>query len=269
MKKRVISSIIGLPILIAILISKNTVLINGSILILMVVGLIEFYKSFEGFDMNYGVIGIIFSAIYFLLIILNLTSKFGVYIFLFSIFLIFYSIIFYKKDNVKNATITFISFFYISYMLSFIISIIDMNPFGNILVFLVFVVAWSADTFACLVGKRFGKHKLTPKVSPTKSVEGFIAGIVGAGILSYIYGLIILKFANIDINNFLTICTIAGLVGSVVSQFGDLTASLIKRFNNVKDFGKIIPGHGGVLDRFDSIILTAPFIYFLLILAMK
>jgi CDP-diglyceride synthetase len=123
MKQRVISSIIGLPILIAILISKNSILINGSILILMVIGLIEFYKSFEGFDMKYGVIGITFSVIYFLFITFNLTSKFEVYIFLFSIFLIFYSIIFYKKNNVKNATIAFISFFYISYMFSFIISI--------------------------------------------------------------------------------------------------------------------------------------------------
>ncbi|MGH4122630.1 MAG: phosphatidate cytidylyltransferase [Clostridium sp.] len=269
MKQRVISSIIGIPILIAIIMSKNSAIINGSILILMVIGLIEFYKSFEGFDMKYGAIGIIFSIIYFVSITLNLSSKSGFYIFLFSLFLIFYSIIFYKRDNVKNATVTFISFFYVACMFSFIVQIINMNPYGNTLVFLVFVVAWSADTFACLFGQRFGKHKLTPIVSPKKSVEGFIAGIAGAGIISYLYGLVVLNFTNIHINNFLIICIIAGGIGSILSQFGDLTSSLIKRFNNVKDFGKLIPGHGGVLDRFDSIILTAPFIYYLLILTMK
>jgi phosphatidate cytidylyltransferase len=269
MKQRVISSIIGLPVLIAIIMSGNSVIINSSILIIMVIGLIEFYKSFEGFDMKYGAIGIIFSIIYFASIISNLSSRFGVYIFFFSMFLIFYSIIFYKQDNVKNATVTFISFFYISYMFSFIPLIIDMNSSGNILVFMVFVIAWSADTFACLIGKRFGKHKLTPIVSPKKSVEGFIAGILGAGLFSYLYGLVILNLTNIHINNFLIICIIAGIIGSIISQFGDLTASLIKRFNNVKDFGKLIPGHGGVLDRFDSIILTAPFIYYLLMLTIK
>lgn len=249
--------------------SKNNFIISGSIIALMTIGLIEFYKSFEDFDMKYGVIGIAFSIIYIVSIASNLSLRFGFYILVFFIVLIFHSIIFYKKDNVKNATITFISFFYITYMFSYIFQIIDMKPYGNTLVFVVFVIAWSSDTFACIIGQRCGKHKLTPIVSPKKSVEGFIAGIISGGVFSYLYGLIVLNFTNIYINNFLIICTIAGIIGSIISQFGDLTASLIKRFNNVRDFGKLIPGHGGILDRFDSVILTAPFIYYLLMMAMK
>ncbi len=269
MKKRVVSSIIGLPILMAIIMSKNTAIISCAVFILMVIGLIEFYKSFEGFDMKFGAIGIIFSIIYLVSIISDLNSRLGPYIFFFLLSLIFYSIIFYKKDNIKNATITFISFFYVSYMLSFILLIVNLSSYGSILVGLVFVIAWSADTFACLVGRRFGKHQLAPIVSPKKSVEGFVAGIVGSSMFSYLYGLVVLNFTNVNINNFIIICVVAGAIGSIVSQFGDLTASLIKRFNNVKDFGKLIPGHGGVLDRFDSIILTAPFIYYILILTIQ
>lgn len=263
MKTRVISSIIGLPILIGIIMSKNIAIIGGAILVLMIIGLVEFYKAFEGFDMKFGGIGIIFSSIYLISITLNSTSRLGRYIFFFALFLIFYGIIFYKKQNLKNIAVTLISFFYVSYMLSFIVLIANLKDYGSILVGLVFVVAWSADTFACLVGQRIGKHKLTPVVSPNKSVEGFVAGIVGSSLLACLYGLIVLKFTNVNINNFLVMCIIAGATGSIVAQFGDLTASLIKRTNGVKDFGKLIPGHGGVLDRFDSVILTAPFIYYI------
>lgn len=268
MKQRVISSILGLPILIAIIMSKNAVIINSSILIIMVIGLMEFYKSFEEFDMRFGVIGIVFSIIYYIFIIPNLSSNFSAFICIFSLSLIFYSIIFYQKTNVKNAAITFIGFFYVSYMFSFILLIINMKAYGNILVWLVFIIAWGGDTFACLVGMRFGKRKLVPTISPKKSVEGFIAGIIGASILSCLYGLIILNFTEIHISNLLIICIALGIIGSVISQFGDLVASMIKRSNNVKDFGKIIPGHGGILDRFDSIILISPFIYYVLLLVI-
>jgi len=264
MTQRVISSIIGLPILIAIIMSKNAIIIQSSILIIILIGLVEFYRSFEGFDMRFGMIGIVFSIIYLIFFMPKFNSQFGLFIFVFSLFLIFYSVIFYKKTNVKNATITFVSFFYITYTLSFILQIINMNSLGSVLVWLVFIIAWSGDTFACLIGRRFGKRKLTPVVSPKKSIEGFIAGIIGASIFSYLYGLLILNFIEININNFLFVCIVLGIVGSIVSQFGDLAASLIKRFNNVKDFGKLIPGHGGVIDRFDSIILLAPLVYYVL-----
>lgn len=247
--------------------SKNAIIIQSSILMIIVIGLLEFYKSFEEFDMKFGIIGVIFSIIYLIFLVPRFNSQLGLFIFLFSLFLMFYSIIFYKRTNVKNATITFISFFYITYTLSFILQIINMNSYGNILVWLVFIIAWSGDTFACLIGQRFGKRKLTPIVSPKKSIEGFVAGVIGASIFSYLYGLIVLSFTEVNIDNFIFICIALGSFGSIVSQFGDLVASLIKRFNNVKDFGKLIPGHGGIIDRFDSIILIAPLVYYVITIA--
>ena len=108
---------------------------------------------------------------------------------------------------------------------------------------------------------KFGKHKLTP-ISPKKSVEGSIAGIIGAVILSIIYTYILNKVWNFEIS-YIAIVGIATIL-SVLGQIGDLAASSVKRFTGIKDFGKIIPGHGGMLDRIDSILLIAPFAYFLL-----
>ena len=123
--------------------------------------------------------------------------------------------------------------------------------------------AWGTDTFAYSIGTRFGKHKLTP-ISPKKSVEGSVGGIVGAVILSLIYTYIINKTANLEIS-YLAISGIA-IILSILGEIGDSAASSIKRYAGIKDFSQLIPGHGGMLDRIDSILLMAPFAYFLLIL---
>ncbi|MBK1813290.1 phosphatidate cytidylyltransferase [Clostridium sp. YIM B02505] len=262
MKQRTISSVIGLPILIGIMVSKNSILINVALLLIIIIGLSEFYKSFKDFSINYSLIGIGFSALYYIFVLPDISGKLGLFIVLFSIFLVFYSILFYSKQNVKNIAITFIGFFYVTFMFSFIRQIISINDYGDIFVWFVFIIAWSADTFAYAVGKTFGKNKLTPELSPNKSIEGFVGGVIGAALMSCLYGIIILKFTGFHDNNFLYFCLVMGVIGSVVSQCGDLIASLIKRFNGIKDFGNIIPGHGGILDRFDSIILVAPFVYY-------
>ncbi|GKU25047.1 phosphatidate cytidylyltransferase [Clostridium folliculivorans] len=269
MKQRIISSVIGLPILIGILLSKNLILLNVTLLLIITIGLNEFYKSFKDFNSNYTMIGIGFSALYYIFVLPNFSSNIGLFINLFSIFLVFYSVLFYSKQNAKNIAITFIGFFYVTYMFSFIRQIISMNGYGNIFVWFVFIIAWSADTFAYVVGKTFGKKKLTPELSPNKSIEGFMGGVIGATLMSCLYGIIIFKFTGFHTNKFLYFCLVMGVIGSVISQCGDLIASLIKRFNGIKDFGNIIPGHGGILDRFDSIILTAPFVYYFIKIMLK
>lgn len=116
---------------------------------------------------------------------------------------------------------------------------------------LIFIIAFSTDSFAYLVGISLGKHKLIPDVSPKKSIEGAIGGIVATVIITTLY----LSYFGIGI---LPIDLILGFTGSIIAQCGDLVASRIKRDTGIKDFGHLIPGHGGIIDRFDSVILVAP-----------
>ena len=132
---------------------------------------------------------------------------------------------------------------------------------GEAIYLLVFLGAWICDTFAYFTGMLFGKHKLIPEISPKKTVEGAIGGIVFTVIGFAIYCLIWNSLSDYKLS-YLTLC-IYGFVLSIASQFGDLIASSIKRQYNLKDYGAIFPGHGGVLDRFDGVLLVAPFLYVL------
>lgn len=132
---------------------------------------------------------------------------------------------------------------------------------GKYLYILVFLGAWVCDTFAYFVGKFFGKHKLIPEISPKKTVEGSIGGIVFTVISFVIFGLIV--NLNFEANmSYVKLCIFA-VVLSIVSQFGDLIASAIKRHYDIKDYGNLFPGHGGILDRFDGVLLTAPTLFIL------
>lgn len=129
-------------------------------------------------------------------------------------------------------------------------------PLGGYCIVLIFFASWICDTMAYFFGSRFGKHKLIPEVSPKKSVEGAIAGVISSGLVCGIYGLVVdLVTDGIKVNCISLV--VAGLLLSVVSQFGDLIASLIKREHGIKDYGSIFPGHGGVMDRFDSMLAVA------------
>lgn len=141
---------------------------------------------------------------------------------------------------------------------------IRMLPLGEYLVFLPFVLAFASDTGAYFIGIRFGKHKLAPSISPNKTVEGAVGGVLFAFIGAFAFGLVLEFGFHIHVNYVYTV--IYGLMGSVGSVFGDLAFSAIKRQTGIKDFGKIIPGHGGVLDRFDSMTVVAPVTEVLLIL---
>jgi phosphatidate cytidylyltransferase len=136
---------------------------------------------------------------------------------------------------------------------------------GKFLIWYIIWAAWGTDTFAYYVGINFGKHKLT-KVSPNKSVEGSIGGILGAIVFSLVYTIAINHYTDLNLI-YWQIGILAGIL-SIFGQIGDLAASSIKRYVGVKDFGNIIPGHGGMLDRIDSIIFIAPFAYILINLIM-
>ena len=138
---------------------------------------------------------------------------------------------------------------------------IHLSPDGKYLVWLILLSSWGCDTFAYCAGKLFGKHKMTPKLSPKKTVEGAIGGVVGAAVLGFLYGTFF-KNNMIQVINPGVISGAACAIAAVISMVGDLAASAIKRNHDIKDYGNLIPGHGGILDRFDSMIFTAPAIYF-------
>ncbi|WP_295618385.1 phosphatidate cytidylyltransferase [uncultured Intestinimonas sp.] len=126
-------------------------------------------------------------------------------------------------------------------------------------ILLPFVVAWLSDAFALFAGMAFGKHKLAPQLSPKKTVEGAVGGLAGAVVFTLLYGLIVgrvLGFSQVRYG----VLAVYALLGALISQFGDLAFSYIKRQYHIKDYGNIFPGHGGVLDRFDSVIFCVPLI---------
>lgn len=152
------------------------------------------------------------------------------------------------------------SFLYAPVMLSFIYLIREGFAEGNFLVWFVFLCSWGSDTCAYAVGVLFGKHKMTPKLSPKKSVEGAIGGIVGAALLFVLYTHFVINHYT-DAYLPLALAALLGAIGALVSMIGDLAASAIKRDHDIKDYGKLIPGHGGIMDRFDSVIIATPLIF--------
>ena len=134
-------------------------------------------------------------------------------------------------------------------------------PDGKYLVWLIVLSSWGCDTCAYCAGMLLGKHKLAPVLSPKKTIEGAVGGVAGAALLGFLYG----AYFEGSMTNMIqpgAISAAACAIAAVISQLGDLAASAIKRNHNVKDYGHLIPGHGGILDRFDSMIFTAPAIYF-------
>lgn len=139
------------------------------------------------------------------------------------------------------------------------------RDYGIFYVGLVFIISWACDVFAFAVGSLIGKHKLIPEVSPKKTVEGAIGGIVFSSLACLLFGLVInLAISDIKVNYL--VLFIFGAILSVVSQLGDLIASLIKREYGIKDYGKIFPGHGGVMDRFDSVLAVSTILMILCII---
>ena len=178
----------------------------------------------------------------------------------FLILLMFVFVFAYPKFHADQVMAAFFGVVYVAVMLSFIYLTRSL-PDGKFLVWLIFLCSWGCDTCAYCVGMLIGKHKMAPILSPKKSVEGGIGGIVGAALIGILYALAVNYWGNAgeDVLRY----AIIGAAGGAISQIGDLAASAIKRYHNIKDYGKLIPGHGGILDRFDSVIFTAPAIYFL------
>lgn len=179
----------------------------------------------------------------------------------------FVYVIRFPKYQIEHVALSFFAFMYAPVMLSFVY-LTRMSPQGIYMVWMILISSWGCDTCAYVVGKTMGKRKIFPVLSPKKSLEGCIGGVVGAALIGGIYGFFFVEQVFPE-QTVMWIIAFICAVGAIMSQVGDLAASAIKRNHNIKDYGTLIPGHGGIMDRFDSMIVTAPMIYFLTILMIR
>lgn len=257
---RLKSSIVLMVITIITIVLGGNVLF-GVILGISLIGMTELYKikNLQNTVLGYiGYLGCIISQVFLLLnhSDWNMFLINGVLIVLMGAY-----VITFPKFKITDIAIVFLGLFYVGFMLSYIYQVRMLHD-GAYLVWLIFIGAWGSDTCAYVVGITIGKTKFLPKLSPNKSLEGCIGGVVGAALIGFIYATIFRENIIAISNPQLAFVIISG-VASVISQIGDLAASAIKRNYDIKDYGKLIPGHGGILDRFDSIIFIAPIVYML------
>lgn len=245
---RFFSGLIGLILLIFIVL-KGGYILGISVYIVAIIGLREFYQAIEKKNIKPKyLIGYISTTALFLNFIFEL-DYLGLIISS-TIVLLFVLFVINKDINLESVAITAIGIIYIPLLLFHIIYLDN-----TIYIWLIFIIAFGTDTFAYIAGNLFGKKKLCPSVSPNKTIAGSIGGILGSILLTIIFAI----YFNLSHIYELGVISI---IASIIAQLGDLTASKIKRETGIKDYGFIMPGHGGILDRFDSIIFTVPVIYY-------
>lgn len=261
--KRLLSGII--LVLIAII-----TVVQGGVLLLTIVGIISMIGQFELYRVVklekscLSYIGYGMTLILYVLLFLQIKDAVNIVVVGGLMLLMAAYVVTYPKYRFEQIAMVMTGIIYVSGMLSYIYQV-RITDTGMIAVGLIFIAAWGSDTCAYCTGMLIGKHKMPSALSPKKTIEGCVGGVVGAALLGCIYG-IILKEQVVGVNNPVVAFAIIGGVGSVISQIGDLAASAVKRNYEIKDYGKLIPGHGGILDRFDSIIFTAPIVYFLIMI---
>lgn len=237
--------------------------------VISILGMYELYQIYHIHKSSIGIAGYIFAIIFDGLLFFQLDSIANIFmIFTLILFMIIY-VMEFPKYTTDQMMMAYIGFMYVTVMLSYVFRIRALHD-GAILVWLVFICSWINDTCAYLVGVMFGKHKMTPQLSPKKSFEGAIGGIAGTAVVCALYGYLVQNFLHtFDGYSSVILFAIAGALGAFISIFGDLAASGIKRNHNVKDYGNIIPGHGGIMDRFDSMVFIAPVIFYTLTFVMN
>lgn len=255
-KTRLISGILLVIAALLTIISGGYVLFF-TLLCISMIGMQELYKAMGIHENRTGlleIVGYLGAVLYYISLLLGFES-YGLMAVLVSLILVMFVYVFtYPKYHANQVMAAFFGVVYVAVMLSFILMTRNLSD-GKFIVWLIFLCSWGCDTCAYCVGMLIGKHKMAPVLSPKKSVEGGVGGVVGAALLGVIYA----AATQGPMVEYAVICGI----GALISMVGDLAASAIKRNQGIKDYGKLIPGHGGILDRFDSVIFTAPVIYYL------
>lgn len=264
--KRVTSALLGFPLVVIILTFGNKYVVDICLALIALLAMQEYFNAVqkEAKPMRWlGYLSCIFIALIHILperlpeyVIHNILLLIVPVLMLISFAQV---IITNMKTNFKDIAYTVFGILYVITCITFIALIRGMEN-GRILVWFAIIAAWGTDTFAYLIGKKFGKHKFS-EVSPKKSIEGCIAGIIGAVVIVLIYTFAMNNIYNLGYSYvYIAIITI---ILSIIGQIGDFAASSIKRYVNVKDYSNLIPGHGGMLDRIDSLMFLAPFAYVL------
>lgn len=261
MKTRILSSIIMLPLLALVFFGGRLLLIGCFIIGLM--GAREFYRGFESLNIrpSYMVANISILALYTINLFVPDDYTFYMVWFLAVVVMSLLYLFNIEKRELADAMATLTGIFYVIF-LSFHVTLTEQTGEYGILAWLIFLTAFGTDIMAYFTGYTLGKHKLCPKISPKKTIEGSIGGILGSVLLCGLFGWFVVP-------RLLLHCIIIGALGGVISQFGDLTASIFKRKMGIKDYGNLIPGHGGILDRFDSVLFTAPMVYYYIMLIIQ
>jgi phosphatidate cytidylyltransferase len=254
---------VGVPIAIA-LVWLGGVYIKLGIAVIALIGMYEFYRAVSGGIKSIHWVGFLGCALY-----VAFAGVAGVPYTLFGscALLAILALLLLTRSNVtiNDCALTVFGFLYVCFLFTNVYHVRQMQPYGLYFSWLVFVTSWITDTGAYAFGRMFGKHKLIPKLSPNKTVEGAIGGVASSAFVCACYGYVVARFFSYNVPPFEALARFAvvGVVGSVAAQVGDLVASSIKRKTGIKDFGTVMFGHGGVLDRFDSVLFTAPVVYFL------
>lgn len=267
-KTRLISGIVLVLIALWTIISGGYVL-WATLFLVSLIGLMEFYKVTKVQEKGFSIlalVGVLGSFSYYLLLLFGQEAYSMMDVIFVLTALMFVYVFTYPKYHADQIEAAFYGVVYVAVMLSFIYLTRNL-PGGAFLVWLIFLCSWGCDTCAYCVGVLIGKHKMSPILSPKKSVEGAVGGVVGAALLGCIYALIVGGFFT-EFDHSPVMYALICAAGAFISMVGDLAASGIKRNHNIKDYGRLIPGHGGILDRFDSVIFTAPVIYFLAVVLL-
>ncbi|MBE7056812.1 MAG: phosphatidate cytidylyltransferase [Ruminococcaceae bacterium] len=270
MKTRVISAIVMIA-LAAVLIYFGDIYFGVAIFLVSLIGLYEFYKAFKSKGVKpVYVLGYIYTLLIpvatfmkpsnALEIPVNGTNIFPAVQVIIMLVLLVLMVVAHKKVTPLDGAVTLLGAFYVPFLFSFFVLTRNMTD-GLVLLIIGILGSVAADTFAIFAGLLWGKKKLIPEISPKKTIAGSVGSFVGSVIALVIYGLILhyggLMEEPVSVLHF----AILGLIMGGTSQIGDLSASAMKRYCGIKDFGKLIPGHGGILDRFDSMLFNVPMVY--------
>ncbi len=260
--ERLISGIVLVAIILVAALMGGVVMFSLS-LTLSIIGVYEIYKTVDIQNKSIGVVGYIATVCYYLSIYFWNEKYLLLIIIAYLLVLMSMYVFTFPKYKTEQVLMAFFGVIYVAVLMSFMY-LLRISDGGKFTFWLIFIASWGCDTCAYLAGMICGKHKMAPVLSPKKTIEGAVGGVLGAALIGALYGHFVGDYISMSnaVIGFAVVCGITGLV----SMIGDLTASAIKRNYDIKDYGKLIPGHGGVLDRFDSIIFTSPIIYYLVTL---
>ena len=235
--------------------------------VVCLIGLFELYQAVGIWRTPLAAAGFMGACLYLEAVYLGWSAWLLFVLFLALILILGTFVFTFPKYKAADAAYSLFGVVYVPVMLSYLYRI-RMLEDGFVLAWLVFLASWGSDVMAYCVGMLIGRHKMTPELSPKKTWEGAAGGVLGSALLGLIYALLLKEHLSF-LSQPVLVTPLLCAAGSVISQIGDLAASAIKRSVGVKDYCNLIPGHGGILDRFDSVIVTAPIVYYLILLLQQ